>query len=58
MFSLFKADPSKKLAKQRAALLEKAMLAQRKGDIRGYSQLTAEAEALQKQIEDLGKAGA
>jgi hypothetical protein len=31
--------------------LEQAMLAQRKGDIKSYSMLTAEAEALWAQIE-------
>lgn len=44
MFSIFKSDPTKKLKKQHALKLEQAMLAQRKGDIRTYAQLTFEAE--------------
>lgn len=51
MFGLFKPKPSKKLRKQHAVLLEKAMLAQRKGDIKSYSMLTAEAEAIWQQVE-------
>lgn len=55
MFGLFKKDPTKKLRKQHAALLEKAMLAQRKGDIKTYSLLTADAEALWEKIEASSK---
>lgn len=51
MFGLFKSDPTKKLRKKHALLQEKAMLAQRKGDIKTYSMLTAEAEALWMEIE-------
>ncbi|WCP70213.1 DUF6435 family protein (plasmid) [Vibrio tubiashii] len=51
MFSLFKRDSTKKLKKQYAAKLEQAMLAQRRGDIRTYSLLTAQAEELGQQIE-------
>ena len=51
MLSFFKSDPAKKLRKQYYEKLEKAMTAQRNGDIRTYSLLTAEAEQLQKQIE-------
>ncbi|WP_217525291.1 DUF6435 family protein [Vibrio metschnikovii] len=53
MFSIFKSDPAKKLRKQHALKLENAMLAQRKGDIRTYSQLTFEADEMYKQIERL-----
>lgn len=53
MFSIFKSDPSKKLKKQHSAILEKAMHAQRNGDIKGYSQLTVEAEAIYAQIKQL-----
>jgi len=56
MFSLFKSDPVKKLKKQHASVLEKAMHAQRNGDIRSYSTLTEEAEALHQQIQALQKA--
>ncbi|WP_157833217.1 DUF6435 family protein [Oceanospirillum maris] len=45
MFSLFKSDPTKKLKKEYAA-----MLAQRNGDIKSYSFLTEEAEAIYQQI--------
>lgn len=55
MFGLFKTDPSKKLRKTYDMKLEQAMLAQRKGDIKTYSMLTAEAEALWEQIEALQK---
>lgn len=53
MFGLFKSDPVKKLRKQYDAKLESAMLAQRRGDIKSYSLLTAEAENLWQQIEKL-----
>ncbi len=57
MFSLFKSDPTKKLKKQYAIVLEKAMHAQRNGDIRSYSTLTEEAEALHQQILQLENDG-
>lgn len=50
MFSFFKKDPTKKLKKQYATLLEQAMYAQRNGDIRKYSELTFEAEQINDQI--------
>ncbi len=53
MFSLFKSDPVKKLRKTYHAKLEQAMLAQRNGDIKSYSFITAEAEGLLKEIEAL-----
>ncbi|MBT1451376.1 Lacal_2735 family protein [Glaciecola sp. XM2] len=53
MFGLFKSDPTKKLRKTYDMKLEQAMLAQRKGDIKTYSMITAEAEALWAQIEAL-----
>lgn len=53
MFSFLKSDPTKKLRKQRAALLEKAMHAQRNGDIRTYSRLSTEAEEAYKKIQEL-----
>jgi len=53
MFSIFKSDPAKKLNKLYLAKLEQAMLAQRNGDIMGYSELTAEAEGIQRQIQAL-----
>lgn len=53
MFGLFKSDPTKKLRKTYDIKLEQAMHAQRKGDIKTYSMLTAEAEAIWAQIEAL-----
>lgn len=57
MFGFFKSDPAKKLRKQYDAKLDQALAAQRNGDIRGYSELTAEAEAIWKELEPLEKAG-
>ena len=57
MFGLFKSNPTKKLRKQYDIKLEQAMQAQRKGDITTYSLLTADAEAIWKQIEALEKPG-
>tara|TARA_R110000868_G_scaffold208829_3_gene458347 strand:- start:1637 stop:1813 length:177 start_codon:yes stop_codon:yes gene_type:complete len=53
MFGFLKADPVKKLRKIYDQKSTDAMLAQRKGDIKTYSMLTAEAEALWQQIEKL-----
>ncbi|NDV92489.1 Lacal_2735 family protein [Alteromonas sp. 345S023] len=53
MFSLFKSNPSKKLRRQYDKLLERALHAQRNGDIKTYSMLTAESDALLKQIETI-----
>lgn len=53
MFGLFKSNPTKKLRKQYDALLEKAMHAQRNGDIKTYSMLTAQSEELWKEIKHL-----
>ena len=58
MFSIFKANPIKKLNKQLSIKLEQAMNAQRNGDIRTYSQLTFEADQIDKKISELeAKAG-
>ena len=53
MFAFLKSDPTKKLKKRHSLLLEQAMQAQRKGDIRTYSQLTAEAEKVYGEIQHL-----
>ncbi|MCL1065460.1 DUF6435 family protein [Shewanella olleyana] len=53
MFSFFKTNPINKLEKQYSTLLEQAMHAQRNGDIRTYSSLTAEAEEVLKKIQAL-----
>ncbi|RBO80178.1 DUF6435 family protein [Marinomonas aquiplantarum] len=50
MFSFLKADPKKKLNKEYGELLEKAMQAQRGGDIRLYSELTEKAEAVKARL--------
>ncbi|WP_413694364.1 DUF6435 family protein [Psychromonas sp. KJ10-2] len=50
MFSLFKKDPLKQLNKQLSAKLEEAMHAQRNGDIKRYSQLSFEAQEIDRQI--------
>jgi hypothetical protein len=56
MFSFFKKDPIKKLNKRYLAKLEEAMHAQRKGDIRSYGSITAEAEKINDQITELKNA--
>ena len=53
MFSFLKKDPLAKLNKQYSTLLEQALAAQRKGDIRTYSDLSAQAEKIQKEIDSL-----
>lgn len=53
MFSIFKSDPSKALRKHYQLKLEQAMIAQRNGDIRNYSLITAEAEEIYKDIQKL-----
>lgn len=50
MFGWFKSDPKEKLNKAYLLKLEEAMHAQRNGNIRLYSELTAEAERLHQQI--------
>ena len=55
MFSFFKNNSVKKLKKRDSMLLEQAMQAQRRGDIRTYSLLTAEAEELFEQIKTAHK---
>ena len=53
MFGLFKKSPLKQLEKERDTLVSKAFQAQRNGNIRLYSSLTSEAEALRERIETL-----
>jgi len=55
MFNLFKANPQKKLQKAYEDKLTEAMQAQRNGDIRSYSALQEEAEAIYAKLEALGK---
>ncbi|MDC0602196.1 DUF6435 family protein [Aliiglaciecola sp.] len=56
MFGLFNSDPTKKLRKQYDKKLTDAMHAQRRGDIKSYSMLTAEAEKIWAEIESMQKA--
>lgn len=53
MFSFLKSDPTKKLKKQHAMLLEQAMHAQRGGDIRTYSRLSTEADEVYNKIQEI-----
>ena len=55
MFNLFKANPEKKLQKAYEDKLTEAMQAQRNGDIRAYSALQQEAEAIYARLESLSK---
>lgn len=53
MFSIFKKDSVKKLTKIYMAKLEEGMHAQRNGDIKSYSRISTEAEAVRIEIEAL-----
>lgn len=53
MFGIFKKSPLKKWQKEHEVLISRAFNAQRNGDIRLYSTLTAEAESLRGKIENL-----
>lgn len=55
VLNMFKTDPTKKLRKSYQKKLEEAMLAQRKGDIKSYSMLTAEANTILEDIEAIEK---
>ena len=53
MMLFFKKNPVKKLRKVYMLKLEQAMKAQRNGDIRRYSAITFEAEAILKEIDEI-----
>jgi hypothetical protein len=53
MFSIFKKNPIKKLNALYETKLKQAMYAQRNGDIKSYSMITAEAEKIVIQIKEL-----
>lgn len=55
MFSLFKSNPQKKLQNDYEKKLTEAMQAQRNGDIRDYSALQEEAEAIYAKLQALDK---
>lgn len=50
MFSFLKSYPRKALDKEYGQLLEKAMQAQRGGDIKRYAELTAQAEMVKAKL--------
>jgi hypothetical protein len=56
VFGLFKKSPLEKLQAEHESLSTRAFQAQRNGDIRTYTTLTAEAEKLREKMENL-KAG-
>jgi len=51
MFGLFKKDPAKQLRQRYEKLLEEARDLQRKGDIKGFAEKSAETEEVAKQLE-------
>jgi cytochrome c556 len=53
MFSFLKPNPTKKLRKQLAKLQQEAMALTRKGDIRGSSEISAEADKIWQEIQRL-----
>jgi hypothetical protein len=57
MFGWLKSDPKKKLDQAYHLKLEQAMQAQRKGDIRSYGELTAQAEQLRSELQRLETVG-
>lgn len=56
MFNFFKRNPLQELQKAYENKLTEAMQAQRNGDIRAYSTLQEEAEAIYAKLEALDKA--
>jgi hypothetical protein len=53
MFKLFSSDPCKKLQREYEDILTAAMTAQRKGDIRSYSNLMEKAESVRARIDEI-----
>lgn len=53
MLGLFRKDPVAKLEKQLAAKMEEAMNAQRNGKMPLFAQLSAEAEAIGQELDQL-----
>lgn len=56
MFKFLFGDPVKKLEKMYANLLEKAMHAQRNGDMALFAKLSAQAEEIGIQMDEMKKA--
>ena len=57
MFGLFKKNPTAKLEKQRARLLEEAVSIQRSGDLRAYAAKMEEVADIERRIDELNAAG-
>lgn len=53
MLNWLKPNAKKHKQKEYERLIQAAFVAQRNGDIRGYSELTAQAEAVKKQLDSL-----
>ena len=53
MFGLFKKNPAKKLEKEYAQLMEKAMAIQRSGDLKHYAKLMEEGQSIQAKIQEI-----
>ncbi len=53
MFNLFRKDPLKRLNQEYARCLEQARDLQRRGDIKGFAVMSAQAEELLKQIDEI-----
>ena len=53
MFSIFKKDPKKELQKEYQKLMKDAVDAQRNGDIETYSILSAKADDVDKELDQL-----
>ncbi|GAA6133290.1 hypothetical protein NBRC116188_00790 [Oceaniserpentilla sp. 4NH20-0058] len=51
MFSIFKNDPVKKLREEYEGILTKAMHAQRNGNIKEYSYLSAQADRVLERLQ-------
>jgi hypothetical protein len=55
MLGFLKSDPKKKLQKEYESKLEKALHAQRNGDLRTHGTLMEEAEKIYEEIQKLAK---
>jgi hypothetical protein len=53
LMSFFKADPVKKILKERDSLYEKSVILQRNGDLREYGKVMKRIEDLEKQYDEL-----
>lgn len=53
MFGLFKKDPAKKLQKEYEELMKKAVEAQRNGKMELFANLSAKADKISKQLDEI-----